>query len=353
MPPPPRRDTKAVSVKKKNGAASPVKKTKLNPMASQQNKKQQEKAMQKNKGQPEDSKGEDEEEKPKKTEQQEFKSAANEVARKKGFIRRLEAARDALAEKLKDKMKEYSKQIRAAEKELEDLEEKAKAKRKAVQKVQKVAQMAKAAHLAAKLEAKKVAQMAKAANLAAKLEAKANRVAAGRLLASKALKAAKERKEQLSAKLEERQAKAGEYKAAFERAKAEYDSAVKQCKLLKANGEYVPEEGWKDYSAPFAYKPPGVKAFLDMTAAKEKWAKAKAVWDKLSEDMQQREERAQAAVGRFKEVQLRRKAVEEKKEELDSALTGVLKKLKPKDKLRIKECQGSLNKVIKIHQKKK
>merc|ERR1712216_519373 len=106
--------------------------------------------------------------------------------------------------------------------------------------------------------------------------AKANKVAAGRLLATKALKAAKERKEQLSASLGERQAKASEHKAAFERAQRDYDSAVKQCKVLRANGEFVPDEGWKDYSAPFAYKPPGVKAFLDMNIAKEKWAKAKA-----------------------------------------------------------------------------
>jgi len=156
--------------------------------------------------------------------------------------------------------------------------------------------------------------------------------------------------------LEEKKATTGEHKAVFARAQAAYDSAVKQCKVLKANGEFVPdlqgEDGWKDYSASFAYKPPGVRAFLDMTAAKEKWAKAKLVWDKVSDDMQRREERAQAAVGRLKEVQLRRKAVEEKKEELDSALTGILKKLKPKDKLRIKECQGSLKKVIKIHRKK-
>merc|ERR1711964_455816 len=137
--------------------------------------------------------------------------------------------------------------------------------------------------------------MAKAAHLAAKLEAQANRVAAGRLLATKALKQAKERKEQLSATLEQRQAKAREQKDAFERAQKAYDSAVKECKVLKANGEYVPEAGWKDYSASFAYKPPGLRAFLDMTAAKEKLAKAKAVWDKVSEDMQSREERAQAA----------------------------------------------------------
>lgn len=142
-------------------------------------------------------------------------------------------------------------------------------------------------------------------------------------------------------------------KVVFERAQAAYDAAVKQCKVLKANGEHVPDEGWKDFSASFAYKPPGVKAFLEMTAAKENWAKAKAVWDKVSEDMQRREERAEAAGDRLKEVKLRRKAVEEKKEELDSALTGILKKLKPKDKLRIKECQGSLKKVIKIHRKKK
>lgn len=127
----------------------------------------------------------------------------------------------------------------------------------------------------------------------------------------------------------------------------------KECEMLKKKGEYVPEEGWKDYSAPWAYKPPGVKAFIEMTAQKEKYAKAKAVWDKESAEIERREELAKAAAGKLKEVQQRKKAVEEKKEELDSALTGVLKKLKPKDKLRIKEAQGSLTKVIKIHQKKK
>jgi chromosome segregation ATPase len=311
---------------KKSVAASPAKK------ASQQNKKQQEKVAKK-KQQQEDS-AEEEEEKPQKTEQQEARSAANEVARKKGFIKRLEAAREAIVEKMKERVKDYNKQIRAAEKELEDLEDKAKTKGKAAAKVQKIAQMAKAAHLAAKLEEK------------------ANRVAVGRLQAAKALKAAKERKEQLSASLEQRKGKASEYKAVFERAQKEYDSALKQCKELKKQGDFVPDEGWKDYSAPFAYKPPGVRAFMDMTAAKEKWAKAKAVWDRLSEDMQQREERAKAAVDRVKEVQQRRKAVEERKEQVDSALTGVLKKLKPSDKLRIKESQGALKKVIKIHKKR-
>eukprot|EP00746_Dinoflagellata_sp_MGD_P160870 gnl/MRDRNA2_/MRDRNA2_87810_c0_seq1.p1 gnl/MRDRNA2_/MRDRNA2_87810_c0~~gnl/MRDRNA2_/MRDRNA2_87810_c0_seq1.p1 ORF type:complete len:325 (+),score=154.91 gnl/MRDRNA2_/MRDRNA2_87810_c0_seq1:75-1049(+) len=323
MPPP---SKKVASSMKKNVAASSAKN------ASPQ-KKKQEKAAQKDKRQHEDVK-EEEEEQPQKTEQQEFKSATNEVAKKKNFIKRLEAARDAIAEKLKEKMKDYNKQIKAAEKELEDLQEKAAAKGKAANKVKKIAEMAKAAHLAAKLEAK------------------ANRVAAGRLMAAKALKAAKERKEQLSASIEQKKAAAGEYKTAFDRAQAAYDSAAKQCKALRANGEYVPEEGWKDYTAPFAFKPPGVRAFLDMQAAKEKLAKAKAAWEKVSNDMQGREERAQAAARKFKEVQLRKKAVEEKKEELDSALTGIVKKLKPKDKLKIKECQGSLKKVIKVHRKK-
>jgi len=92
---------------------------------------------------------------------------------------------------------------------------------------------------------------------------------------------------------------------------------------------------------------------MDKAAAKEKLAKVKAVWEKVSEDMQRREERAKGAVDKLKAVQQRKKAVEEKKEELDSALTGILKNLKPKDKLRIKECQGSLTKVVKIHRKKK
>merc|ERR1719191_1784630 len=92
-----------------------------------------------------------------------------------------------MAQRMKDKMKDCNKQIKAAETELEDLEVKAKAKGRAANKVKKIAQMAKAAHLAAKLEER------------------ANRVAAGRLLASKALKAAKERKEQQAAKLEARQ----------------------------------------------------------------------------------------------------------------------------------------------------
>jgi len=330
MPPMVKKASTASVVKKKSVTASPAKKGN----ASQCTKKQHEKVAQKNKRQEEEDSKEVEEEKPQKTEQQEFKSAENAVASKKSLIRRLEAARDGIAEKLKEKMKEYNKQIRAAEKELEDLEEKAKEKGKAAHKVKKVAEMAKAAHLAAKMEEK------------------AKRVAAGRLMATKALKAAKARKEQLSASLEQRQAKADEWKTAFHRAQAAYDSAVKQCKALKAQGEYVPEEGWKDYSASFAFKPPGVRAFLDMTAAKEKLVKAKAAWEKVSEDMQGREERAKAAAARLKEVAQRRKAVEEKKEELDSALTGILKKLKPKDKARIKECQGSLKKVIKIHQKK-
>jgi chromosome segregation ATPase len=313
--------TKASSVKNKSAAASPAKKAAASP-AKKVAKKQ------------EDFEDHEEETQPQKTEQQEFKSAEGEVGKKKREIGRLEAARDALAEKLKEKMKDYNKQIKAAEKELEALQEKAKEKGKAAHKVKKIADMAKAAHLAAKLEET------------------ANKVAARRLLASKALKAAKERKEQLSAKLSAKQAKADEFKVAFNRAQAAYDSAVKQCKQLKAAGEYVPEEGWKDYSAPFAYKPPGVRAFLDLQGAKEKFAKAKAVWEKHSEEIQRKEEMAQAAVSKLKEVAAQRKAVEEKKEELDSKLTGIAKKLKPKDKLRIKEAQGSLKKVIKIHKKK-
>merc|ERR1719191_213639 len=139
----------------------------------------------------------------------------------------------------------------------------------------------------------------------AKREEKANRVAAGRLQRFACQKAAKERKEQLSAKLEARQAKAGQSKNEFERAQAAYNSAKKECEMLKKKGEYVPEEGWKDYSAPWAYKPPGVKAFIEMTAQKEKYLKAKAVWDKESAEIERREELAKAAAGKLKEVQQR------------------------------------------------
>merc|ERR1711904_503765 len=94
-------------VKNKSVTASPAKKSKLKHQekASQQKKKKQEEEYKEE--------VEEQEEMPQKTEQQEASLAANEVSRKKGLIQRLVAAREAVAEKLKDKMKEYNKQIKA------------------------------------------------------------------------------------------------------------------------------------------------------------------------------------------------------------------------------------------------
>merc|ERR1719223_139478 len=85
--------------------------------------------------------------------------------------------------------------------------------------------------------------------------------------------------------------KAGGVEAAYNRALKNYEEAQKMCVRLKKEGEEVPDEGEKDFSAPGAYKPPGVRAAKARDAAKQELARTKAAFGKAAGPVAAKEER--------------------------------------------------------------
>merc|ERR1712087_539438 len=97
--------------------------------------------------------------------------------------------------------------------------------------------------------------------------------------------------------------KAGDADAAYKRAQNNYEQAKKMCARLKKEGEEVPGEGEKDFSAPGAFKPPGLRAARERDAAKKELDKRKAVWEKAAAPNVSKQERLNELSEKIKDIQ--------------------------------------------------
>merc|ERR1712039_415426 len=181
------------------------------------------------------------------------RNAVSDVRKHQRLMDRINAEN----EKLALKMKENRSKLRHAEKEMEGL--------KAV-----------ATKHTRKLGAKRGAVMRK------KMAAKQMRAKAAGERAAEKFKKARKMVFGMRKKCSAIKEKAASAESAYKRALSAYEEAKKKCKALKAQGEDVPDEGEKDFSAPGAYKPPGIRAAKERDAIKATLPKLKDAFDKAS-----------------------------------------------------------------------
>merc|ERR1712232_889464 len=98
---------------------------------------------------------------------------------------------------------------------------------------------------------------------------------------------------------------------AYKKAERNYEEAKKLCARLKKDGEEVPAEGERDFAAPGAFKPPGVRAAKDRDAAKKELEKRKAVWQKAAGPNVAKQERLNELKEKIKEIQAESEKAEE------------------------------------------
>lgn len=210
-------------------------------------------------------------------------SAATDAARKKREVAKLQA----LQEKLAEKMAQNKKEIRRAEKELDDLKDVAKKKAISIGKV-------------------------KAAKKAALMARKATSLVRGQAAATKAVKSASKRLGKMQKSMSPLKSRVEDAENAMKRAQSKLDDALKRCKDCKKAGDDVPEPGFKDLSAPGAWKSPGLRAAKDRDEAKVALAKAKEVFDKVNTVLASKQETFKAAKGKLDDAKLKRKTSEER-----------------------------------------
>merc|ERR1712151_507344 len=120
--------------------------------------------------------------------------------------------------------------------------------------------------------------------------------------------------------------KAEPLRQAMERTQARLKAAEKTCKDLRAQGEEVPADGEKDYSAPGCWKPPGVRAANERKEARAALAKAEVAWKKADGVLTAKMERTNA---------LREKILGPKEKETSTKeRASSRKKIRPRMKLR-------------------
>lgn len=230
---------------------------------------------------------EDEEEEKKENPAQDARDAIKVVQQKNRIIRSL----SSVNEKLYEKIKANKALLRKAEKELEGAKDIAKKKTR-------------------KLGAIQGAKMRK------QMLAKRNRVKGQKDRAASAVEVATKRYNKMRRMMGKARGKSSDVEGAFKRAQSSYEEAKKLCAKLKKEGEDVPDEGMKDFSAKFAWKPPGVRAAKARDAAKEVFLKAKQAWEKAAAPNKKKEERLAALKAKVEEAKAKQEEVEAAAKEL-------------------------------------
>jgi len=202
---------------------------------------------------------------------QDMKDAYKEVAKKQRVLQQLERVRAKMSEKIKENQKE----ARKCQKEIDDLKNVASSKRRAAKKIEDP-----------KVQRMLMGRMGRALAKRGSGKAKARAAEARLRKSKKLLKGAKE--------------KAMPLKEALERAQGRLKVAEKKCKELRDKGEHVPADGERDFSAPGAYKPPGVAAAHERKAAKENLAKAEAACGRVNTAVAAREQTFKAVQEKLK-----------------------------------------------------
>merc|ERR1712187_660917 len=197
----------------------------------------------------------------------------------------------AINERLMEKMKANRAQMRKAEKDLDSAKEVAS---KATRKLGAI----------------------QGAKLRKQMLAKKNKVQGQSERAAAAVTAATKRYNKLKRLMNKTRGKTSDVEAASQRARTSYEDAKKLCAKLKKEGEDVPEEGFKDVSAPGCWKAPGLKAALAREAAKVVFEKTKKVWDKKAAPNAAREERLAVLKEKINEAKANQEKVEEAMKEL-------------------------------------
>lgn len=244
----------------------------------------------------EDEEEEDDEEEEEKEENpaQDARDAIKVVQQKNRIIRSLSSAND----KLYEKIKANKALLRKAEKELEGAKDVAKKKTR-------------------KLGAIQGAKMRK------QMLAKKNRVKGQKDKAAAAVEVATKRYNKMRRMMGQSRGKTSDVEGSFKKAQASYEDAKKLCAKLKKEGEDVPDEGAKDFSAKFAWKPPGLRAAKARDDAKAAFLKAKQAWEKAALPNKKREERLAALKAKVEEAKT-------KQEEAEAAAKELKKKEKAK-----------------------
>merc|ERR1712039_1087696 len=134
----------------------------------------------------------------------------------------------------------------------------------------------------------------------------------------------------LSSILNKAKHKAAPYLEALGRAEARLKNAEKKCKELKARGGEVPAEGQKDYSAPGAWKPPGVLAAKERNMAKEALTKAKLAYEKVSAGLESKQARVKEAKEKLNAANEAANAAETADKEVSKSIKGSAKSIKMK-----------------------
>uniref|UniRef100_A0A7S2NXH4 Uncharacterized protein n=1 Tax=Zooxanthella nutricula TaxID=1333877 RepID=A0A7S2NXH4_9DINO len=210
------------------------------------------------------------------------RAAVNEVRKQQRVVSRLLAEQERLSQKIKANRAAH----RKAEQDLESLKEVAKKKSRSLGAI-------------------------KAAKMRKQMEVKAMRAKSSGEKALAAEKSARKRMSQMRDGLAAVRTKAADAESACKRAQKAFDEAKKKCAQLKAQGEDVPEDGEKDLSAPGAWKPPGVTASKERSAAKAALEKAKAVWARAAEIAAAKEATHTTLKERMNEAKRKREAAEE------------------------------------------
>mmetsp|Transcript_1026 Transcript_1026/g.2920 ORF Transcript_1026/g.2920 Transcript_1026/m.2920 type:complete len:356 (+) Transcript_1026:67-1134(+) len=217
-----------------------------------------------------------------KNEAAEARAAAREVGKKRSFITKLLAERDALAAK----MKSNKDAMKRAEQELEDLQ--TVAKRKAIS-----------------------AGRIKSAQKRKLLEKKVAREKVKQERVGHRLKRAKKTQDAVRAALALLQSKAEDANMAYKRVQKNYDEVLKRIAELKAKGEEVPDVMEKDLSAAGAWKSPGLRAAKDRDSLKAALKRAREVWEKAAAAAGAKEERFKAFKEKIAEAKQRKQAADE------------------------------------------
>jgi len=110
--------------------------------------------------------------------------------------------------------------------------------------------------------------------------------------------------------------KNGDGEMVFKKAQNAYEDAKQLCVKLKKEGETVPDEDEKDFSANYAWKPPGLRAAVARDAAKKVFLKAKAVWERKAAPNKAREERLALLKEKVNEAKLAQQKADEAMSEI-------------------------------------
>lgn len=225
----------------------------------------------------------------------EARDAKREMDRKKRSVDKLYAEKAALAAKVKAN----NAALKSAEAELDELEAVAKKKGRAL-------------------------SLVKAKKQAVINEKKAERMLRTQKAAAHALKVAKQRLDSKAGALDALKTKQEDARFVLNRAKAKVAELEKKCAELRAKGMEVPEEGdeSRDFSAPGAWKPPGVMAAKTLTIARAELVKAEANFERAALAFSTSEAKAQDVRSKIEAVRRKRREATEQLADLPQAAKG-------------------------------